>query len=65
MTLNHETIKRPIDACECDWCGCPMDVGDPVLYDLDHGTAYCTEACAEHDAFDRGYGPVCEGVSRW
>jgi hypothetical protein len=29
-----------------------------VLIDLEHGTAYCSRACAEEDASDRGYGPM-------
>ena len=65
VKLSDETVKRPIDECECDWCGCPLLVGDTVFLDLEHGTAYCSTACAEQDHFDRGYGPVCSGVSRW
>jgi hypothetical protein len=29
-------------------------VGDRVLYDLEHGTAFCCPTCAERDSFDRG-----------
>jgi hypothetical protein len=65
VKLSHETIKRPLDECNCDWCGQSLLVGDRVHYDLDHGTAYCSRACANHDHFDRGYGPVNSGVSWW
>jgi hypothetical protein len=54
--LSRERVKRPIDETQCDWCGCPLSVGDRVLYDLPRGLAFCSQACAEHDAFDRGYG---------
>jgi hypothetical protein len=63
--LKRETIERPVDECPCDWCATPLFVGDAIFIDLDHGRAYCSRACAEHDAFDRAYGPVCPGVSRW
>ena len=63
--LRCETIKRPVDECPCDCCGLTLLVGDTVFIDLDHGTAYCSRACALQDAFDSGYGPVCPGVSRW
>jgi hypothetical protein len=63
--VNSETIKNPQDECPCDWCSAPLLVGDTVFVDLEHGTAYCKPACAEQDHFDRGYGPVCSGVSRW
>jgi hypothetical protein len=63
--LKRETIKRHLDECPCDWCADPLYVGDSIFIDLDHGTAYCSRACARHDAFDRGYGPVCPGVGRW
>jgi hypothetical protein len=62
-SVKRERIKRPLDECACDWCGCPLLVGDRALYDLDHGTAYCCRACAEHDHFDRGYGPLCPGTA--
>jgi hypothetical protein len=65
VDLRQETIRRPLDDCDCDWCGRSLKVGDPVFVDLAHGTAYCTRACAEHDHFDRGYGPLSPGVSRW
>jgi len=64
-SLKCETIKRPLDETACDWCGRPLLVGELLYVDLEHGTAYCSPACAEHDHFDRGYGPVCPGVSRW
>jgi hypothetical protein len=57
-TLRHETIKRPVDECPCDWCATPLSVGSPVFIDLEHGTAYCSRACAEQDGSDRGYGPM-------
>lgn len=41
--LNRETIKRDLDACDCDWCGQALQVGDVAFIDLDHGTAYCSE----------------------
>jgi len=63
--LNRETIRREIEECCCDWCGQSLHEGDPVFVDLEHGTAYCSLACAELDAFDCGYGPVCPGVSYW
>ena len=63
--LRHEAIKRPVDECPCDWCETALLVGDAVFIDLNHGTASCSRACAEHDAFDSGYGPVHPGVSRW
>jgi hypothetical protein len=62
-SLNRETIKRPLDECPCDWCGQSLEVGDTVFVDLEHGTIYCSTGCAEYDAFDAGYGPVCPGVS--
>ena len=65
VNIGQETIKRPLDECPCDWCETALLVGDTVFIDLEHGTAYCSVACAEHDAFDSGYGPVCPGVSRW
>jgi hypothetical protein len=65
VKLKCETIKRPLDKCDCDHCGQELQVGDAVFVDLEHGTAYCSRACGELDAFDRGYGPVCAGVSRW
>jgi hypothetical protein len=67
VTLKRETIKREQDNCNCDHelCGQELQVGDVILIDLEHGTAYCSRACAEQDVFDRGYGPVCAGVSRW
>jgi hypothetical protein len=65
VNLRREPIKRPLDECPCDWCETALLVGDTVFIDLEHGTSYCSRACAEHDAFDSGYGPVCPGVSRW
>jgi hypothetical protein len=62
-SVKRETIKRPLDECACDWCDGPLLVGDAVFVDLDHGTAYCSVACAEHDHFDRGYGPLSLGVA--
>jgi hypothetical protein len=47
--LSVERVKRRLDETECDGCGCPLLVGDRVLYDLEHGTAYCCGTCAEHD----------------
>ncbi len=64
-SVNRETIKRPLEECPCDWCGQSLQVGDAVFVDLEHGTVYCRMACAEHDHFDRGYGPVCSDVNRW
>ncbi len=61
-SVKREEIKRPIDECACDGCGRSLSVGDAVFVDLKHGTVYCRRACAEHDAFERGYGPVCLGV---
>ncbi len=63
--VQRETIKRDLDECACDWCGLTLLKGDPVFVDLERGTAYCSEACAQHDAFDAGYGPVCPGVNYW
>jgi hypothetical protein len=63
--LHEERVTRQLDECDCDYCGCPLFVGDRVFYDLAHGTAYCSQACGEHDHFDRGYGPVAASVSRW
>ena len=63
--VKPETIKRAVDEVPCDWCGWALTVGDTVFIDLDLGTAYCSTACAEHDHFDSGYGPVCPCVSRW
>ncbi len=54
VKLRRERVKRLIDETECDGCGRPLVVGDRVLYDLDHGTAYCCLACAERESFDRG-----------
>ncbi len=63
--VKRETIKRPVDEAACDYCECLLSVGDTAFIDLEHGTVYCSRACVEHDHFDRGYGPVCTGVSRW
>ena len=63
VNVNRETIKRPQDEMDCDWCCAPLFVGDTVFVDLQHGTAYCSPACAEHDAFDRGYGNVGTSVA--
>jgi hypothetical protein len=49
VKLSLERVKRPIDETECDFCGCPLLVGERVLYDLDGGAAYCSGTCAEHD----------------
>jgi Prokaryotic metallothionein len=65
VKLSEETIKRPLDECACNWCGCSLQVGDTVFVDLEHGMAYCSRACAEQDAFDAGYGPLCPGASWW
>lgn len=65
VKLSEETVKRPIDECDCDWCGSPLTVGSEVFVDLEHGTAYCSRACAEQEAFDSSYGPICPGVSWW
>jgi hypothetical protein len=64
LNLSRERVKRPIDETACDWCGCPLLIGDRVLYDLAHGTAYCGASCAEQDHAEHGYGTVPgEGVS--
>jgi hypothetical protein len=63
--VQRETIKRGLDECACDWCGRMLQEGDPAYIDLNHGTAYCSEACAEQDAFDADYGSVCPGVNYW
>jgi hypothetical protein len=49
QTLSAERVKRPLDETECDRCARPLLVGDRVLYDLEHGTAYCCGKCAERD----------------
>jgi hypothetical protein len=54
QTLSPERVKRPVDETECDACRRPLLVGDPVLYDLEHGTAFCCPTCAERDSLDRG-----------
>jgi hypothetical protein len=64
-SLKRGTIKRSLDETACDWCGRSLLVGEPLYVDLEHGTAYCSHACAELDHCDRGYCPVCPSVSRW
>jgi hypothetical protein len=49
QTVSAERVKRQVDETECDGCARPLLVGDRVLYDLEHGTAYCCGTCAEHD----------------
>jgi hypothetical protein len=49
VRLSLERVKRRINETECDFCGCPLLVGDRVLYDLERGAAYCCGTCAEHD----------------
>jgi hypothetical protein len=63
MNLRRERVKRRIDEVDCDWCGLSLVVGEDVFIDLEHGTAYCGRACAEHDHFERGYGPLSSGVA--
>ena len=65
VKLSREWVKRPIDETECDFCGCPLLVGDRVFYDLEHGTAYCAASCAEHDHLEREYGQACPGAGHW
>jgi hypothetical protein len=60
--LKPETIKRPVDECSCDWCATPLLVRNTVFIDLNHGTAYCSRACAEQDASDHGYGSAYEAA---
>jgi hypothetical protein len=47
--ITRELIRRHLDETTCDSCGCPLCVGDRVLYDLARGTAYCSRSCAAAD----------------
>src|SRR5262249_19998081 len=59
VNLQCERIKSAQDECACDWCKKSLAAGDGALADLKRGNAYCSRACAEEDALDCGYGPVC------
>jgi len=50
MTL-HEQLMTRQDERPCDCCGRLIEAGDVVLYNLEHGTVYCTQACAENEHF--------------
>lgn len=47
--LSREAMNREHEN-ECNWCGSPILAGEPVYYDLQQGTTYCSRTCAERDA---------------
>jgi hypothetical protein len=53
MPCLPELVKRPLDEAECDWCGCPLVVGDRCYVDLDEGAIYCSPHCAHSDEAER------------
>jgi hypothetical protein len=59
VNLQCERIKSAQDECACDLCRKSLAAGDDAFVDLKRGNAYCSRACAEEDALDCGYGPVC------
>jgi hypothetical protein len=46
MAITSEIIRHHSDECDCNNCGCPLDVGDRVYFDADRvDIAGCTRGC--------------------
>lgn len=56
VKLSRETVRRPCDTAECDYCGADIRIGCVLLWSALDGTGYCSMHCAQADAQQVGRG---------
>lgn len=47
-----QKVTRLAFECDCGWCGCPIEVGDRILYD-DASVGFCSPECAANSDDDQ------------